>query len=159
MKRWERWSFNALNVVVAVTGVLYFWMKYLLRDEDPFAVVNHPWQSQMLALHVVAAPLLMMAFGVVFRAHVLAKLTSNGQRARRTGWTSVLSFAVMAVSGYLLQVVSSPDGLRVLTAVHVGSGAVFAGGYSAHLVIGWYLASPRLARAAARVEPGAVHPS
>lgn len=149
MSRWERWSFNALNVVVAATGVGYFWMKYLLRTDDPFAVVNHPWQPHMLALHVVAAPLLMMAFGIVFRSHVLGKLVSNGRRARTTGWTSCLGFAAMAASGYLLQVASEPEWLRALTIAHVGSGLLFGVGYVAHVAISWRLAAPRLAAPAA----------
>jgi hypothetical protein len=45
MSRWEAWSFGALNLVLALTGGVYFYMKFVLRTDDPFAVVNHPWQS------------------------------------------------------------------------------------------------------------------
>ena len=55
MKPWERWAFNGLNIVVAITGLAYLYMKYVLPSDDPFAVVNHPWQSSMLSLHVVVA--------------------------------------------------------------------------------------------------------
>ncbi len=77
MKRWERWSFNALNVVVAMTGIVYLFMKYLLSTDDPFSVVNHPWQSSMLSLHVVVAPALILVFGIVLRSHILKKLVSK----------------------------------------------------------------------------------
>lgn len=158
MRRWERWSFNALNGVVAATGFAYLWMKYVLQTDDPFAVVNHPWQPAALALHVVAAPLLMMVFGIVFRSHVLGKLTSGGRRARRTGWTSVVSFALMAVSGYLLQVAAEPEWLRWLMVTHVASGTLFVVGYAAHLAVGWRLALPRVERGPT-VEPRPVNPS
>lgn len=137
MKRWERWSFNSLNVVVAVTGVVYFVMKYLLATDDPFAVVNHPWQPTMLALHVVVAPALILFFGIVLRSHILKKLASRYQPDRRTGWISLLSFAAMALSGYLLQVASSPFWLNAMIVLHVVTSAVFILGYAAHLVIGW----------------------
>lgn len=140
MKRWERWSFNALNVAVAVTGIAYFCMKYLLATDDPFAVVNHTWQPSMLSLHVVTAPLLILFFGIVFRGHTLKKLKSSYQPDRRTGWVSLLSFSAMALSGYLLQVTSNLAWLGPLVVAHVATGVVFLVGYSTHLVIGWRVA-------------------
>ena len=139
MKRWERWSFNALNLVVAATGFAYVYFKYLLASDDPFAVINHPWQPSMLALHVVAAPFLILLFGIVLRSHILKKLVSRHQPDRRTGWTSLVSFAAMALSGYLLQVASNPAWLSTLVVLHVVTSVVFVVGYSSHLVIGWRL--------------------
>ena len=139
MRRWERWSFNGLNIVVAATGLAYMYMRYLLASDDPFAVVNHPWQAPMLALHVVAAPLVILIFGIMLRSHILKKLASKSQPDRRTGWVSLISFSVMALSGYLLQVVSSAVLLDVLVVVHIATGVVFIVGYGAHLVIGWRL--------------------
>ena len=154
MKRWERWSFNALNAVVALTGVAYFWMKYLLVTDDPFAVVNHPWQSSMLSLHVVTAPVLVLLFGIVLRSHILKKLVSKYQPDRRTGWISLISFAAMALSGYLLQVASTPFWLSTLLVLHLATSGVFLVGYVAHLVIGW-----RLLRATSPARSDAAVPS
>lgn len=139
MSRWERWCFNLLGAAVAISGAAYFWARYLLRSDDPFAVVNHPWQPGLLAVHIVASPLLVMLFGMVFRAHVLKKLASPRPPARRSGWTSLLCFGVMALSGYLLQVASSPGLVRTLVWVHVASSVLFVFGYAAHLVAGWRL--------------------
>jgi hypothetical protein len=139
MSRWEAWSFGVLNVILALTGGLYFYMKYVLRNDDPLAVVNHPWQSSMLAAHVVVAPLVLVLFGIVLRSHILQKLAVNGRPGRGTGWVSLAGFTTMALSGYLLQVVASPAGLRVVMVVHVVTSTVFVLGYSAHLIIGWSL--------------------
>ena len=136
MSRWESWAFGTLHLVLALTGGVYFFMKYVLRTDDPFAVVNHPWQSPMLAAHVVAAPLGMMLFGVVFRSHILNKLASNNGPGRRSGWISLISFATMALSGYLLQVVASPASLRVVMVAHVVTSVIFVVGYSTHLLSG-----------------------
>ena len=137
MRRWERWSFNGLNIVVAITGLAYLYMKYLLASDDPFAVVNHPWQSSMLSLHVVAAPFVILLFGIVLRSHIIKKLVSNSRPDRRTGWISLISFSLMAVSGYLLQVATSVAWLNALVVTHIGTSTVFIVGYGAHLVIGW----------------------
>ncbi len=153
MKRWEAWSFGALNVVLALTGGAYFYMKSLLETDDPFAVVNHPWQSSMLAAHVVAAPLGLVLFGIVLRSHILTKLTTNGRPGRWTGWVSLVSFSAMALSGYLLQVVSSPAGLRAVMVAHVVTSATFVLGYSAHLVAGWlFLRAPVLNETRGNIE-------
>ena len=141
MKRWERWTFNALSLVVAATGFAYLWMKYAMQIDDPFAVVNHPWQTAMLGLHVVASPAFILIFGIVFNSHVMKKLSATGLPNRRSGFVSFGTFATMVVSGYLLQVSSSEAWLQALVVVHVTSGAVFSFVYATHLVI-----SARLAR-------------
>ena len=143
MRRWERWSFNGLNVAVTATGVAYFYMKYLLRTDDPFALINHAWQPSMLALHVVSAPCLILFFGIVLRSHIFQKLTSTQHVDRRTGWVSLLSFSGMALSGYLLQVASNPAWLGALVVLHVATSLVFVVGYCAHLIIGWRQARGR----------------
>lgn len=146
MSRWERWSFNILSSVVAVTGVVYLWMKYFMTMPDPFAVVNHPWQPAMLAWHVIAAPALVLVFGIVLRSHIIGKVFSNSKPSRRSGWVSLGSFGAMALSGYLLQVISDPGLLRAAVVVHVASSAAFIVVYAVHLLIAWPLARYALAR-------------
>ena len=141
MKRWERWTFNALSLAVAATGFAYLWMKYAMQNDDPFAVVNHPWQTAMLGLHVVASPALILIFGIVFNSHVMKKLSATRLPNRRSGYVSLGMFAAMVVSGYLLQVSSNEGWLTTLIVLHVTSGAAFSIVYAAHLVI-----SARLAR-------------
>lgn len=141
MKRWERWSFNTLTLLVAVTGFLYLWMKYFLEVDDPFALVNHPWQTTMLALHVLASPIFLLIFGIVFNSHIMKKLRASNLPNRKTGLISLGTFAVMVLSGYLLQTSSDERWLQALVVVHVASGALFSLTYGTHLVI-----SARLAR-------------
>ena len=136
MTWWERRSFNTLHVVVAATGVVYFWMKYLLQTDDPFAVVNHPWEPAMLTAHLIAAPVFIAFFGMLFRSHTLWKILSPNPANRRSGWTSLISFSAMALSGYLIQVLTSPLLLSVAIWTHVATSVVFVLGYTSHLVIG-----------------------
>lgn len=142
MKRWERWTFNGLALVTAATGFAYLWMKYFMVAQDPFAVVNHPWQIAMLNLHVVASPMLILIFGIVLNSHVMKKLRAPRLPNRRSGYVSLATFAAMVFSGYLLQITANETWLQALVIVHAAAGALFCVIYGAHLVI-----SVRLARA------------
>ena len=141
MKRWERWTFNGLSLTVAATGFAYLWMKYVLQNDDPFAVVNHPWQTGMLNLHVVASPAFILGFGIVFNSHIMKKMGATRLPNRRSGFVSLGTFAAMVVSGYLLQVSANERWLKTLVVLHVASGAIFTIVYAIHLAI-----SARLAR-------------
>jgi hypothetical protein len=141
MKRWERWTFNACALAVAVTGFAYLWMKYALQTDDPFALVNHPWQTAMLDLHLVASPAFILMFGIVLNSHVMKKLRATRLPNRRSGYLSLGTFAAMVLSGYLLQVSSSEAWLQGLVVIHVVASSIFTLAYGAHLVI-----SARLAR-------------
>ena len=87
----------------------------------------------------MAAPFFVVFFGMLFRTHTLRKLLSASPRNRRSGWTSLLSFSVMALTGYLVQVASSPAWITALIWAHVATSALFVAGYTTHLVIGWRL--------------------
>jgi hypothetical protein len=141
VKPWERWAFGLLSLLVAVTGFAYFGMKYLMESGDPFALVNHPWQSAMLSLHVLASPPLILVFGIILNSHIMRKLRATKIPNRKSGLASLLTFGTMVASGYLLQVVPDETALKALVTVHVASGVVFSVAYAAHLVI-----SIRLAR-------------
>lgn len=141
MKRWERWTFNGLSLAVAMTGFAYLWMKYFIEPPDPFAVVNHPWQTTMLGLHVITSPLFILVFGIVLNSHVMKKLRASRLPNRRSGYVSLGTFAAMVLSGYLLQIASNEWALQALVVMHVASGVLFSLVYGAHLVL-----SVRLAR-------------
>jgi hypothetical protein len=146
VKPWERWAFGLLALVVSVTGFAYFAMKYLMPTDDPFAVINHPWQPAMLDLHVLASPPLILVFGIILNSHIMRKLRVPKAANRRSGMASLITFGTMSATGYLLQVVTNETGLQALVILHVTSGVVFSAAYTAHLII-----SVRLTRAWATV--------
>jgi hypothetical protein len=143
VKRWERWTFGLAALIVALSGGTHFWMKYLMATDDPFAVVNHPWQPVMLSAHVLASPGLLLMFGIILNSHILRKLGAREIPNRKSGLISFGCFFVMTASGYLLQVSTADAVLRALVVLHVVSGVLFSAVYVAHLVI-----SARLARRA-----------
>ncbi len=137
MTRWERWGFNAFHSVVAVTGVAYFYMKYVMASDDPFAIINHPWQPAMLSIHLIAAPFFIAFFGMLFRSHSIRKILSPNRANRRTGWMSLISFSAMALSGYLIQVAAAPALITLLIWTHIATSTLFVVGYGIHIVIGY----------------------
>jgi hypothetical protein len=147
MKPWERRTFHVLAVVVSLSGFAYLWMKYFLESADPFSVVNHPWQTAMLAVHVVASPGLILLFGIIFNSHIVRKLRIAQLPNRRSGYLSLGTLCAMILSGYFLQVSTNERWLRALVIVHVASALAFSLAYVSHLVI---------AVARARRQPGPV---
>ncbi|MGH9340273.1 MAG: hypothetical protein ACRD1R_11980 [Acidobacteriota bacterium] len=143
MNTWEKWTFHISAVLVSLTGVAYLWMKYLLEGSDPFSVINHPWQPFFLHLHIVAAPFLLFIVGVLFPSHILGKLGKTKVPNRRSGWVTLISFPIMAVSGYLLQVVNHPLLLQMTLLLHLAGGGLFVVSYAIHQVV-----SVRLLKAA-----------
>jgi hypothetical protein len=104
MTRTERWLLDVANLLVVGTGIVYAVMKYLMEPADEWTVVNHPWQPHVQHLHVLAAPLLVFAGGLIWRHHVLKRLRDKGSNGRASGLALALQFAPMVLSGYLIQV-------------------------------------------------------
>jgi len=111
MTRGEAWCQHLANALVGGTGLVYAWMRYLAEPADEFAVVNHPWQPDVQHLHVLFAPLLVFATGLIWSAHVWARVRSGFKPRRKLGLGLVALLLPMIASGYLLQV-SVEEGTR-----------------------------------------------
>ncbi len=147
MTRAQRLLLSAAVLIVALTGIVIAVFKYLGEDlaqrfpslfpatDEAFSAVQHPLQPWALDLHVLAAPALVFAFGWIFKDHILAKLATVGVPARRSGLAGLGLFVPMALSGYLLQVVTNESLHGPLVVLHLASGALFAGTYGAHVLL------------------------
>lgn len=149
MTRWEKWSLHLLTLGVSTSGLVYFWMKYFLQSDDPFSLLNHPWQAQTLDLHLLLSPALVFVLGMITRSHVSRKLEKNTPPARRSGLLTLITFPIMVLSGYLPQIVSRRALLDGLLWIHLGSGILFSGTYLVHFVAG-HLPSARTRKLAGR---------
>jgi hypothetical protein len=121
------------NLAVSGTGLVYAWMRYLLQPADEWAVVNHPWQPLVQHLHVLSAPLLVFAIGLIWSVHAIAKLR-NGRRGRASGLGLMALFLPMAASGYLLQVAVDPEWRRRWIVIHIVSSLLWVGALVVHQV-------------------------
>lgn len=137
MSPFERWSVRLGSLAVILTGFALLWFQYGVESSDPFAVVNHPLQVWALKGHVLAAPLFMLAIGLIAVRHIWRHLVRGVRPGRRSGVLTVLSLAPMVASGYLIQVVVS-EGLRdALVVIHIASSVAFTVGVGFHFVLMW----------------------
>ena len=144
MSRWQAWSSHVVTVLLAGSGIVFFVMKYLVTTDDPFAVVNHPLQPLMLDLHLLAAPALIFLFGLMFESHIQKKLQSAGRVNRRSGVVAAITFGMMSLTGYALQVSAIETLSRVALILHLVSSGVFVLSYIAHQVVNFRLWRARL---------------
>jgi hypothetical protein len=107
VSRWEAWFVHLANLLVGITGIAYAITRYLLTPDDPFAAA-HPWQSPAQHLHIVTAPLLVFAVGLIFRGHAWMGLQLDVVARRRSGISLLALSSPMIASGYLLQVAVEP---------------------------------------------------
>lgn len=135
MKGLEKTILHAGVIAAGASGIAYAGFKYLMRTDDPFSAVNHPLQPWALHAHVLAAPVLVFAVGIIFKEHVLAALRNGAPaRARRVGSIALGTFAVLVVSGGLVQVLTS-ESLRKWTGlIHLGVGILFLVAYGVHVL-------------------------
>jgi len=131
--RGQAFFVHLANLAVSGTGLVYAWMRYLAEPADEWAVVNHPWQPHLQHLHVLFAPLLVFAMGVIWSAHVVGKLR-NGPTNRAAGVGLTAIFLPMAASGYLLQISVDPGWRRTWMWVHVVASSLWVVAFGFHQV-------------------------
>ncbi len=141
MSRFERALLNLSTLVSTITGLVYLVMKYVMKSEDPFSVLGHPWQPHFLAAHLLTGPVVIFALGLIAREHVVGMyIESEARRGRRSGMSLILLTTPMVFSGYLLQIVTEPGPRKALVVTHVASGLLFALFFLGHL---WFSLSRR----------------
>lgn len=128
----KAWLYASVSAA-AMTGLAFAGMKYVLEREDPFSAYNHPLQPHALSAHVLVVPVLVFVVGWVFGAHVVRQARS-GRGGRRSGWVMLGAALPMAVTGYLLQVVTSAGWRAGLAWAHGISATGFVLSLVAHAV-------------------------
>jgi len=124
--RFQRGLLYASTAAAALSGVGYFYMKRFMTPTDPWAVINHPLEPWLLKAHILTAPLMLFAVGLITTQHIWRSLKSNLPTGRRTGLIAAVAFVPLALTGYLIQIVASPLALDVLGWTHLVLGLVCA---------------------------------
>jgi hypothetical protein len=134
MKRWELFLLHASAIAIAISGVVYGFMKYVMTGSDPDSPLGHPWQPGVLKAHVLAAPFLVFAFGLVARGHALPKWKSGETTGKRSGISLLGLIAPLVLSGYAVQVFTGDSLRKEMGWIHAALGAVYILAYAAHLL-------------------------
>lgn len=131
MTRFEAWLVHLANLLVGGTGLVYAWFRYVAAPVDEFSAV-HPAQGLAQHAHVLAAPLLVFALGLIWRGHVWAGLRLGSAARRRSGVALLALAAPMVASGYLLQIAVEPAWREAWIVVHVAASLLWILGTLAH---------------------------
>ena len=132
MSRGEAWFPRGAQAAAALSGLAWFWMAFFAESEDPYSAVNHPWQPQVAAAHLLAAPALILAVGLIWKAHAWARIRSGFAARRRSGIALSLTFVPMALSGYLLQVSVDESARSLWSWLHVAASLLWFGAWVIH---------------------------
>lgn len=135
MTRFEKGLLQASAILVAVTGFLYLGMKYGLQPAQPWDAVNHPLQPLILKVHILSAPFLVFAIGLIATRHIWRHYRENVAKGRRSGITTVLFTGPMVVTGYLIQAVTHVGWLQAIAMGHIAFSIVFTGGLLVHEIV------------------------
>lgn len=126
MSAFQKWLVWGSSLATALTGGVYWWMKNRMQPVTEWAVVNHPLQPWVLKAHIVVAPVLVFAVGVISVDHIWKHYRTRVRIGRGSGLTMAWILAPMILSGYLIQAVTLPGWLDALVWIHVGTGALYA---------------------------------
>jgi hypothetical protein len=122
------------SVATALTGVVYFWMDRMMSPLDEFAIINHPWQPLVLKAHILVAPVLVFAIGMIAVDHIWKYYWGTIRRARRSGLSTMWPIVPMIFSGYLIQAVTPELWLAVVAWAHIATGVLYAAALVGHQV-------------------------
>lgn len=125
MNRFEKWSVWLSTAATALTGVGLIWTKYFVTSEETWAVVNHPWEPWLLKAHILAAPALIFAVGLIASRHIWQHYRAGIRWGRKVGIATVLMAVPMVLTGYLIQVLTDRGWLGAMAIAHIVFSLIF----------------------------------
>jgi hypothetical protein len=128
----QKWLLWLSSTLTGVTGLVYWWMKNMMRPLDEFAVINHPLQPWMLKAHIVAAPVMVFAVGLIAAGHIWKQYKRPVSSGRISGLVSMWVLGPLIMTGYVIQVVTHVGWLEALAWAHLGTGSLYLLGLFAH---------------------------
>lgn len=118
-----------------IHGVIYGIYKYFLQVESQYGPRPHPMQDLWQGIHIVLSPLLIFAFGLLWKNHIVL-MYQNALIKRRSGIILVVSMIIMIFSGYLVQVVYQEQPQKIVAILHIAISALFSFAYIVHHLLG-----------------------
>jgi hypothetical protein len=135
VKPFAKWLLLSSSVATGLTGLVYLWMDRVLEPLNEFAAINHPLQPLVLKAHIVVAPLLVFALGVIGVDHIWKYFRGTMKRARRSGVSATWVLVPMVLSGYLIQAVTALFWLEGLAWLHIVTGVFYLGAIAVHQLV------------------------
>jgi hypothetical protein len=117
MTKFERRTFNFLNILISIIGIVYFVLKYYFKIETDFGLRPHPSTSFWLHFHIISVPVLIFSVGSLYKSHIYPKLKTGKAKRKKSGVLIFSLFILMSLSGYLLQMAFESNAL--IGTVHI----------------------------------------
>ena len=134
MRRWELLFHHGTVIAVGLSGVIYGVLKYFMAGADADSRIGNPWTQPALKAHLLSAPFVVFALGLVFSSHALKRFRSGEPDGRRSGMGLLGLAAPVVLSGYVIQVLTG-DAARTWSGwLHASAGILYLAGYVAHLL-------------------------
>ena len=130
----EKWSLHLAALLTGATGLADGLLRWFGTRNGEFGPEPHPWLGNAQHLHILVAPALLFCLGMMVRGHLQPRLR-QGEPGRTSGLRLASLIAPMVVSGYLVQVATSPALRTCYAWVHGLSSAGFLLAYGAHLAL------------------------
>ena len=137
MSRFERWALHLGAWLTGLSGLGYGWLRYFRTVPGEFGPEPHPLQGPLQHAHVLAAPLLLFALGMMVRGHFALKVRVPSREGRRTGWGLALLIGPMVLAGYGVQVATEPAWRTALAWIHGVASLLFLLAYLGHGLRFW----------------------
>ena len=120
MKTFEKYWFLSSFAILFVSGLAFLYLRdFAPRPEDAFSVISSPWQTWMLKLHVLIAPVFIFWTGWISITHTVTKLKRRAKRGKGTGLINIGLLFVAIMSGYVVQVITNELGLIITSNIHL----------------------------------------
>jgi uncharacterized membrane protein len=116
MTKFERRVFTLSNLAISLIGILYLIYKYFFVVDTDYGERPHQFTSDLLHLHIITVPLLVLLVGYLYSEHIYPKLKSKKNKRKKSGILIIATFIAMSLSGYVLQV--STEGLSTTGIIH-----------------------------------------
>jgi hypothetical protein len=130
----ERWSLHLAALATGFTGLLDGLLRWFGGRNGEFGPEPHPWLGAAQHLHILVAPALLFCLGIMVRGHLQPKLRQGGE-GRVSGLRAASLIGPMVLSGYLVQVATSPALRTCYAWVHGLSAGGFLLAYLGHLLV------------------------
>ena len=115
---------------VWLSGLLWLFFHYALRQKTEFGYTSHPLEHWSLALHGMFAFAALWMFGLLWGVHIQTGWRRH--RRRRSGGTLFGIVLWLAVSGLGLYYLENPDLLTWLAVAHWAVGIFAASAFLVH---------------------------
>lgn len=117
---------------MAITGVGTWVLKTFFTGIDLFGPTQHPWLTYFKGAHLIFAPILLMAFGMIFEKHILKYLHLKNSKKRASGLSSLVTITLLVLSGQSLLVISEQNLLEWIGVIHLVAGILFLSAFLVH---------------------------